>query len=169
MVKSGQKRPSKAVLAEAARVCACTNFRKATRVVTRLFDESLEPCGLRGTQLAMLLEISLNDQTTVPRLARSLVAEVSTVSRNLQPLIKRGLVSARRGRGQRSNRLGLTSQGWEALEKAVPYWESAQTSFVKAIGSQSWHRLLADLSRVTGGQHIDVLNKPRNGRQDLPG
>ena len=169
MAKSGQKRPSKAVLAEAARICACTNFRKAARVVTRLFDETLEPCRLRGTQLAMLLEISLNDQTTVPRLARSLLAEVSTISRNLQPLIKRGLVSARRGRGQRSNSLVLTSQGREALGKAVPLWESAQTDFVKAIGSQNWPRLLADLSRVAGGQHIDVLNKPRNGRQDLPG
>lgn len=153
-------------LAEAARVCACTNLRKAARVVTRLFDESLEPCGLRGTQLAMLLEISLDDQTTVPRLARSLVAEVSTVSRNLQPLIKRGLVGAKRGRGQRSNALVLTSQGWEVLEKAVPLWESAQTHFVKVIGSENWPRLLADLSRVAGGRQVDVLSRPRKGPED---
>lgn len=146
MAKRGQKRPDKALLAEAARVCACTNLQKVARVVTRLFDESLEPCGLRGTQLAMLLEISLGDQTTVPLLARSLVAEVSTVSRNLQPLIKRGLVSARRGRGQRSNTLVLTSQGWAALEEAVPFWESAQTNFVNVIGSDNWPRLLGDLT-----------------------
>ncbi len=161
--KRQRKQPDRAALAEAARICACTNLRKAARVVTRLFDETLEPCGLRGTQLAMLLEISLGEQTTVPRLARSLVAEVSTVSRNLQPLIHRGLVSVRRNRGQRAQNLILTSRGWAALEQAVPLWESAQTNFVNVIGTENWPRLLSDLARVAGEHQIDMLSKRRNG------
>lgn len=148
MTKQRRKPLARAVLAEALRVCPCTNFRKASRVVTRLFDESLQPCGLRGTQLALLLELSLEDKTTVPRLARSLVTEESTLSRNLQPLIKRGLVSTHRGVGHRAQTLSLTPQGWATLRQAVPLWKAAQTAFEQLIGSKQWPRLLADITRV---------------------
>ena len=152
MAKRRHQRIDPAILAEALRVCACTNFRKAARVVTRLFDETLEPCGLRGTQLALLLEISLEDKTTVPRLARSLVTEESTVARNIQPLIRRGLIRAHRKPGQRTQALTLTPQGWAALERAVPFWKSAQTAFENLIGSKQWPRLLANLAHVAQGK-----------------
>jgi DNA-binding MarR family transcriptional regulator len=149
MVKAKRKQPDRAALAEAVQVCACTNFRKAARVATRLFDEALEPCGLRATQLALLLEISLSDRTTVPRLARSMVTEVSTVARNLQPLIARRLVGAHRDRGQRAQNLALTSKGWKELDKAVPLWETAQAKFVDMIGPNKWPQLLSELRRVS--------------------
>jgi DNA-binding MarR family transcriptional regulator len=148
MAKRSRQRLDRAVLAEALRVCACTNFRKAARVVTRLFDETLEPCGLRGTQLALLLQLSLEDKTTVPRLARTMVTEESTVARNIQPLIRRGFVTTHREPGRRTQTLTLTSQGWAALERAVPLWKSAQTAFENLIGSNQWPRVLADLAQV---------------------
>lgn len=153
MTEQGRKRLNRTVREEALRVCACTNFRKAARVVSRLFDEYLQPCGLRGTQLALLLEISLDDKPTVPRLARSMVAEGSSISRNLQPLIKRGFITTHRGVGHRAQTLTLTPQGWTVLEQAVPLWKSAQTTVVNLIGLKQWPRLLADLTQVTQRRH----------------
>jgi len=136
-------------LAEAARVCACTNFRKASRAVTHLFDEALEPCGLRATQLVLLLEIVTGHQTTVPRLARRLVMDGSTVTRSLQPLMKRGLLTAKGSSGRRAQSLALTPKGQAILEEAVPLWESAQSRFIQSIGSKRWHRLTSDLAAST--------------------
>ncbi len=139
-------------LAKAARVCACTNFRKASRVVTQLFDEALEPCGLRATQLVILLEIVAGQQTTVPRLARRLVMDGSTVTRSLQPLMKRGLLTAKEGSGRRAQTLALTLKGQAILDEAVPLWESAQSRFIQSIGSKRWHRLASDLAASTAAE-----------------
>ena len=40
--------------AAAAKVCACFNLRKASRVVTQLFNKALQPSGLRSTQFVLL-------------------------------------------------------------------------------------------------------------------
>ena len=36
------------------RACACFNLRKATRMVTQLYDDALKPVGIRATQLTVL-------------------------------------------------------------------------------------------------------------------
>ncbi|MCH7912542.1 MAG: MarR family transcriptional regulator [Deltaproteobacteria bacterium] len=78
--------------ATAASVCACSNFRKASRAITQLLDQILQPSDLRSTQFIILLEIAVARSTTVPQLARQLVMDPSTVARNLKPLAKRRLV-----------------------------------------------------------------------------
>ncbi len=49
--------PDSETLAEAGRVCACFNFRKASRAVTQFFDVALQPSGLRSTQFVILVRI----------------------------------------------------------------------------------------------------------------
>ena len=39
-------------------ICACFNFRKASRAVTQFFDETLAPSGLRSTQLVILPNVA---------------------------------------------------------------------------------------------------------------
>ena len=134
------------VYAEAAAVCACTSFRKASRAVTQLFDEALQPSGLRSTQLILLLEIAIAEPATVPRLARKLVMDPSTVTRNLQPLVKRGLLASLAG--DRNQTFRLTARGRETLERAVPLWERTQTAFVERLGAERWQAMLRDLSEA---------------------
>ena len=144
--RAGAKADAKAVsrYAEAAAICACTSFRKASRAVTQLFDEALQPSGLRSTQLILLLEIVVAEPATVPRLARKLVMDPSTVTRNLQPLAKRGLLAA--VAGDRNQTFRLTALGRETLERAVPLWQRTQTAFVDRIGAERWEAMLRDLS-----------------------
>jgi DNA-binding MarR family transcriptional regulator len=135
----------RAQYARAAMVCACTNFRKATRVVTQLFDHMLQPSGLRSTQLILLLEIAAAGTITVSLLARRLVLDPSTVLRNLRPLQQQGWIYTASGKSRRPRTVALTPQGSQILEEAIPLWEQAQRLLTEQLGDQRWRRLVQEL------------------------
>lgn len=132
--------------AAAAESCACSNFRKASRAVTQLFDHALYPSGLRSTQLIILLEIAVAGSTTAPQLARRLVIDPSTLARNLKLIGKRGWIKADVNPNRRRHAIHLTRRGLAALKKAVPLWRRAQMSFAKTLGEKRWQTLQSDLS-----------------------
>src|SRR2546425_12772268 len=85
----------------AAETCACSNFRKAARALTQLFDHALQPSGLRSTQLIILLEIAIAHSTTMPQLARRLVMDPSTLARNLKLITEQGWIKSNSDRRRR--------------------------------------------------------------------
>lgn len=141
--------------AAAAASCACFNFRKAARAVTQFFDETLQPCGLRSTQLVILLATYLYESASVAQLARELVVDRSTLTRNLKPLEKQNLVRVITGTDRRTRLVELTPEGEAALLKAVPLWEKAQTQFVSRLGETRWRDMLANLSAA-----VDLARRP---------
>jgi len=146
-------RPDSQTLAEAARVCACFNFRKASRAVTQFFDAVLLPSRLRSTQFVILVRIGADLRPNLPDLARSLNVDRTTLTRNLQPLVREGLLRISGGREERASVVRLTSKGERALAATVPLWEKAQTRFVEQFGGARWTSMLADLSRVVDAAH----------------
>jgi DNA-binding MarR family transcriptional regulator len=125
--------------------CGSFNLRKASRVVTQLYDEILQPTGLRSTQVVVLVTLAAEGEMSISRLARELVTSPSTLSRNLQPLERDGLIHTA-SKGRQGKLVRLTTKGTEALEGAEPYWQRAQEKFVTLIGAQAW----ADLNRRLG-------------------
>lgn len=141
---------------EALRQCACFNFRKASRAITQLYDEALQPTGLRSTQLVILLSIAAADEPpTIAQLARELVMDPSTLNRNLQPLSRRRLVSRWASRDGRRKLLGLTDKGKSAIVEAVPFWEKAQSQFVEQIGPQRWDELRQGMQSVVESARLN--------------
>lgn len=134
--------------AEAVTLCASCNFRKASRVVTQLFDRALEPSGLRTTQLSILLEIVLNDASSFAELARRLALDPSTLTRNLRPLAREGLIESGRSKSARAKTARLTPRGKAALRKALPLWEEVQQEFVGLVGARRWDTMATELSKV---------------------
>lgn len=131
---------------EAANHCACFNFRKASRAVTQLFDDALQPTGLRSTQLVILIAAAVFDAVSVSRLARELVMDRSTLTRNLRPLERRGLIALAPGKDERTRLVALTSAGKKQLSAALPVWEQAQTRFQEKLGAARWKSLLQGLT-----------------------
>lgn len=131
---------------EIAGVCACFNFRKASRAVTQLYEEILQPSGLLGTQFTLLVAISLAGSVTITRLAQELVMDRTTLTRNLKPLKRQGLIEIEPGQDQRTRVVMLTDKGRKALAKAIPLWEQAQAHVVQGLGQNRWSTLLSDLS-----------------------
>jgi DNA-binding MarR family transcriptional regulator len=143
--------------AMAAAACACNNLRTASRAITQRFDRTLEPSGLRSSQLVILLEIAAGGHSTVPQLARRLVTDRSTMQRNVQPLLKRGLIRIDARKAQRSRELTLTARGRRAIDAAVPLWERAQSSFVRQFGAGRWESLREGLSAAVAAARGESL------------
>jgi DNA-binding MarR family transcriptional regulator len=126
----------------------CANLRKASRAVTQLYDESLQPAGLRATQYTLLVALSLASSISITDLAQKMVMDRTTLTRNLTLLEHQGLVTIAPGTDQRTRMVTLTNQGREALAKALPLWEQAQTRVVSKLGRERWIAMLSDLSDV---------------------
>jgi DNA-binding MarR family transcriptional regulator len=135
-------------LAEMARTCACFNFRKASRSVTQLFDQILAPTGLRSTQLVILMTGELLGPSSIARLARELVMDRSTLTRNLKPLLNMGMLQLSKAETGKHKSVELTTDGRAALNKAAPYWERAQSHLVTRFGPDNLNRIMGDLGGV---------------------
>lgn len=133
---------------KAGQVCACFNLRKAARAVTQLYEEVLRPTGLRVTQFALLSATRTLEPVPVRRLAKAVVMDRTTLTRDLKPLEKQGLVKLETGVDRRERWVTLTPRGHQALAAAFPLWEKAQTRVTKGLGQERLQRLLADLSAV---------------------
>ena len=125
--------------------CAVHNLRRASRHVTRYFDDVLQPSGLKATQLDVLITVWRMEGTTVGRVAEALAMDRTTLARGLDGLRRRRLISIAAAVDRRARRLHLTDEGRRALEVALPLWDRAQERWVEALGDGLWARLLRDL------------------------
>lgn len=126
--------------------CLCFNLRKAARAVTQLYDAALEPAGLRATQFSLLAALDRRDAVTITDLARAMVMDRTTLTRNLRPLEKQGLVAIAPGNDRRTREVSLTRRGRQTLTRATPRWRHAQTGMLDALGDRRARRLLGELS-----------------------
>lgn len=121
--------------------CLCGRLRRASRTLSRLYDEALDPVGLTVTQFAILRALNRLEQPTLGELAEETSHEKSGLWRTLQPLIRDGRVEAEiDGRVQR---LKLTDQGLMTLVRALPMWREAQGRVERVLGPRG--RVLIDL------------------------
>lgn len=135
-------------VAEMGKLCVCFNTRKAARAVTQLYDEVLKPTGLRVTQLALLPAVKILGPVTVKKLARAAVMDRTTLTRNLKPLEKNGLVRIEPGDDLRERKVTLTDLGSKKLQEAYPLWEKAQETITGRLGEEGLDHLLRGLSEL---------------------
>ncbi len=128
--------------------CTCFHLRKASRVVTQIFDEVLQPSGVLVNQFTLLVAINLAGSVTITHLAQELVMDRTTLTRNLKPLERQGFIQIQPGQDQRMRVVSLTEQGQVILAKALPLWEQAQTRIIEQLGQEQWNVLLSGLSHT---------------------
>ena len=133
---------------EIGRTCACFKVRKAARAITKLYEEVLRPSGLRATQFSLLMATRVMGPVTVVKLAQVMVMDRTTLTRNLQILEKRGLITIKPGEDRREREINLTAAGMEVLNQTVPLWEEAQERVRKGLGEERLQNLMGDLSEM---------------------
>lgn len=131
---------------EMGKSCTCFNLRKATRRVTSFYDAALKPSGLKVTQMTLLTAIRVLEPVTIKRLAKAIVMDRTTLSRNVSLLNRKGLIDVEPGDDLRTRKLSLTEQGHSALVAAFPLWRKAQSEIIKELGADRWTSLLEGLS-----------------------
>lgn len=129
--------------------CASFNFRKAARATTQLFDTSLQPVGLRSTQLIILLAAGVHETTTLSELADILLTNRTTLTRGLKPLLAKGYLKNVTGMDKRKTGVVLTDKGHQIILKSVPYWSEAQGHVVKSLGAKQWEDLRQKLNKAS--------------------
>src|SRR5260221_13627922 len=114
-------------LRNSADACVCTVLRKASRASTQMYDGILDPSGLTIAQFSLLAALYYTRSIPIKKLARRLVIDRTTLSRNLAPLERCNLVELIEDPDDlRIRKVSLTAQGLEALISALPYWQEAQ-------------------------------------------
>jgi len=126
--------------------CTCTNLRQAARVVTQAYDAALQPAGLKATQFALLATLVQLGEVPLTQLADALVVDRTTLTRNLKPLVRRGLIGIAHAEDQRVRNVSLTKTGRRVFEEARPHWARAQSRIVKCLGHERWSGFLGDLA-----------------------
>lgn len=135
----------------------CFNLRKVTRAVTQFYDRYLEPAGIRATQFTLLLTLTSASGKTLTEMAKELVMDRTTLTRNLKPLEKAGLIVTKKLSDRRTKGYGLTEKGQHTITLAKPKWEAAQQKIVGQFGQTRYDGLLKELTAV---QHLANLPKP---------
>lgn len=88
---------------------------------------------------------------TISRLAEHIVAERTTLTRNLAVLERQGLLRIADGEDRRERYVRITPQGEAALEAALPLWRQAQAAMEQSLGPEQLQSLLGTLTRLSQG------------------
>jgi DNA-binding MarR family transcriptional regulator len=141
-------------LAEEVLDCVSFRLRRTARMVAKRYDDALRPVGLRNTQFSVLGALAYLGETGIGELAVQMATDGTTLTRNLDVLVRRGLIENVPAKDGRVRRVRLTSLGQETLEEALPLWRAAQTKTLKSMGSDTWletRQTLADIEAVEAG------------------
>lgn len=130
--------------------CACQDLRRATRVVTRIYDQELAKAGIEITQFGLLTALDLTAEANQKRLSAGFAMDSTTLTRTLRLMLKQGWIRARRGKDKRERLFSLTRAGRRQLATAQPCWESAQRRLRKELGDAGWTSMKQAVSQITG-------------------
>ncbi len=128
--------------------CMGMHVRRASRIITQVYDAAFRPVGLVLSQFTLLVCINLMGSAPINRLAQELYTDQTTLTRNLKLLEQRGLVAIAPGEDRRVKLVSLTVEGRAILDRAMPLWEQAQAQVMKHFDPQQWQTLLSLLSDV---------------------
>jgi DNA-binding MarR family transcriptional regulator len=139
--------------------CACFDLRKATRAVSRMYDEFMRDAGVNITQFSQLRLIRAEKDISVSTLGRYMVMDRTSITRALAPMERDGLVYSRPGADKRIRIVSLTKKGLKLVEESEPKWRRAQETLMEAIGEDRWRAmrsLLRDTTRMVRHRTVDA-------------
>jgi len=139
---------------------ACSNdaMRKATRRLGQLFDDVLQPSGLRATQFGLLTHIKQLNAPTIRQLADELVMDLSALGHTLKPLARDGyIVLTPDARDRRAKRVNLTPAGETKVAETEKLWRIAQTRFEAAFGQRKAEKLRKVLGLLASDEFTEAF------------
>lgn len=124
--------------------CLCLHVQRAARVVARRFDDALRPLGLTNGQFSLLVSLNRPAPASMSAVASLLAVDRTTLTANLKPLERRGLLTVAVDKDDRRNRvIVLTARGRKLIRTAYPIWERTHEALEQPLKAPD--RLRADL------------------------
>jgi DNA-binding MarR family transcriptional regulator len=134
------------------RGCTCFRLRQVTRRVSQHFDRIVGATGLKTTQYSLLSNVERLGPLRPGELARAMAMEPSTLTRNLQPLVKLGWIEVGPGADGRSREVTITAAGRAKRAEAQRQWKRAQVDLNERLGVERvahLHALLEECLELT--------------------
>ena len=139
--------------------CASFNFRRTSRMVTRMYDTAMQDSGVRSTQFAILVGIAKLQPVAMGTLAKVLILDKSTLTRSLQLLRKEGMIEISKRAAMRQRFLKLTHSGEKTLQRSLPLWRAVHARFVAAVGDDYWLKLRNELETIAKSSIISAPSR----------
>jgi DNA-binding MarR family transcriptional regulator len=130
--------------------CLCASVRRAARVMSQLYDDSIRPTGVRGAQFTLLQALSGAGPLTQRDLGQALAIDATTLSRTLRTVEAAGWITRVPGADRRERRLAVTDSGIERLAASQAVWKDLQDRLRQQLGDDRWADLMAACDAVTG-------------------
>ena len=121
--------------------CTCFRIRGAARRVSQIYSKHLASTGLKISQFSLLGFVTAQGPVSIGRLSDLLATDRTTLTRNLGPLLKEGLIERTQSGDKRRHELVATAAGRALFKRALPLWAAAEQEVREAMGA----KLTADL------------------------
>lgn len=108
-------------------ISKCINFKikKSSRIITRFIDKRLQGFEIKITQYHLLAAIGqYGNEKNLTEISNLIGSDRTTITRNLQPLIKAGLIKCwKSDDDKRLYRFCLTDKGEQIFDEAFKVWK----------------------------------------------
>ena len=145
---------SRSSVDEIVQDCLAVRVRLISRAVTGIYDRAVERHGLTIAQVNLMAALGAIGPCAPTALADVLQLERSTVSRNLNLLLRDGWIEATSSDAKGIREVTLTRPGRKKIDSVMPDWRDAQDQASKLIGAEgveAVRTIAADVSELPTG------------------
>jgi DNA-binding MarR family transcriptional regulator len=150
----GGPSPARSAALTIAGSCVAVRLRVLNRAVTAIYDDALRPCGLKVSQMNVLVALAVLGPSEPARLCDLLHLERSTLSRNVKRMRRQGWLQTEPGADARRHLVSVTTEGLALIERAKPAWDEAQTRAASLLGDDGRRIIVNVGSRLMAGQEV---------------
>ena len=128
--------------------CVSYRLRRAARLAAKAYDKALKPAGLRNTQFSLIAVLAIEGEQTIGELSGLLATDGTTLTRNLEPLVRSGWVENATPQDARIRIVRLTPAGDRKYQEALPLWQACQRRVLEGMGSAKWPSIEKELAVI---------------------
>lgn len=128
--------------------CPGYSLGKAYKKVMRIFEDEFRSSNLTLPQFGVLVNTGISESATGSEIAERLGSDLSTISRTMENVVRRGLVEQTRAEDRRVRVYRLTPKGRAVLDEALVKWKRAKRKILEDVDSRSWQETMATLRQM---------------------
>lgn len=128
--------------------CVCASLRQASRAITQIYDEALQPSGLRAMQFQILSTLEVLKEAALKDLAQILTLDQTTLTRSLKLLEEQGWIAQKPSSDRRLRVFALSRSGKAVLLRAKPLWERVQAETLTILDQEAWQSTRGQLKAL---------------------
>ena len=138
-----------------------------TAAVARATELTLEPFMLSTLDYGIIDRCHREEANTATELARVFPVDVSVISRRVNDLVGRGLLSRRRLSGDRRRiRLSLTEEGRSVERTLAERVRESRTTLMNRISGDEWAAFIATSHKIMA--NLEAATAPSPARRESP-